>query len=208
MIETIFKTHALIKDLDISQEVADQLDTAVATVLADHVAKTGESHREYGENNLLPFFTEETIKSFPHLSIVRDYFVDGFWELAQSYTNTPFTRESIEKLVSAYTGRLPIMKNGDYKNVHTHSGALAFGILYLNDVDNEKHGGELILHDPSFSTVFGFGESPHYKVPTKKHRLIIAPANVWHSVTPYTGEEDRVAVVFNLDLINLKTLSV
>jgi hypothetical protein len=202
MTKTIFQTQALIKDLDIPEDVSAELNAAVDTIIAQHESQTGQGHDEWAENGL-PLFTEETIKVFPKIGQVRDYFVDGFWELAQSYPNTPFTRESIANMLNAYTGRLPVMKKGDYKGVHGHSGALAFGILYLGDVDNEKHGGELILHNPNFSTVFGFSDSANYNVATKKHRLICAPADVWHSVTPYTGEEDRRTIVFNLDLVDL-----
>jgi hypothetical protein len=35
-------------------------------------------------------------------------------------------------------------------------------------------------------------------IETEKNTIIIVPAHVWHEVTPYYGEEDRLAVVMNI----------
>ena len=76
------------------------------------------------------------------------------------------------------------------------------GYTYLKDVDNQRKGGELILHDPSFHNNFGFTEQNQFPISTIKNRLVIAPAYIWHEVTPYTGEENRVSIVLNLDIFS------
>ena len=100
-------------------------------------------------------------------------------------------------------GKLPIMKKGDYQRLHGHVNAVAFAIFYLTDVNNERQGGELILKDPSFNTNYGFKPPEDYAVETKKNRLVVVPGYIWHEVTPYTGDDDRITIVMNLCLDNL-----
>ena len=101
-------------------------------------------------------------------------------------------------MMDNHAGRLPIMRNGDYKGIHSHPGSTAFGIFYLTDVDNKKDGGKLILRDPSFHTNPGFRSLMTHEIETKAGRLVIAPSYIWHEVTPYYGKEDRITVVSNL----------
>lgn len=205
MIEKLFATHVLIKDVEISESESSEVVNLIDAMIGQYKAETSLSMEKIGENSL-PFFTPENLEKFPVLKKIREHFINGFWELAQSYENNSFTKEVIEELVCRYTGRLPIMQSGDFKRAHNHVGASAFAILYMNDVDNSRHGGELLLHDPSWSNNVGYVNEQIYKVETKKHRLIVAPANVWHSVTSYNGNEDRIAIVFNLDIIPAETL--
>jgi hypothetical protein len=205
MIKELFATHVLIKDLDITDAESAELLAITNSVIEKHKAENELTLKEAGENHL-PFFTQENIDAFPLLNKIKQYFIDGFYELAQSYPENKFTKELIEQFVNSYTGRLPIMTKDEFKMPHNHTGASAFGILYLSDIDNDKDGGKLVLHDPSWSNNIGFKHNANFSVETKKHRLVIAPANVWHSVTSYTGDENRVAIVFNLDVISLENL--
>jgi hypothetical protein len=68
----------------------------------------------------------------------------------------------------------------------------------------KKHGGKLILKDPSFHSNYSFHPPEDYGIETRKNRLIVAPAYVWHEVSPYIGDEDRITVVVNLHLDNLQ----
>jgi hypothetical protein len=197
MITQIFPTNILIKDLDFSDEWNQNITLFVKSVFLNQVAISGN----YGlaGNNSIPLFTEENINMCPELKELRNVFIDGFLELAQSYSNNELTREIIESRVKNETGKLPFMKAGDYNSIHTHTLADAFGIFYLSEVDNKKYGGELILHDPSFSNSAAFQEEHKQGVATKKHRLVICPCRVWHEVTMYTGVEDRATIVMNLN---------
>ena len=196
MIHSIFPTNILIEDVDFSDDEVTELTVAINTIFKSHEALTG-SHVVSGEDSM-PLFTDENITVFPILKKLKQLFADGFYKVAESNPNNSVTKESIEIMMDNHAGRLPIMRTGDYKGIHSHPGSTAFGIFYLTDVDNKKDGGKLILRDPSFHTNPGFRSAMTYEVETKAGRLVIAPSYVWHEVTPYHGKEDRITVVSNL----------
>ena len=204
MIKEIFPTKILIEDYDKSQQWSDELKSILKTIFANEEAQ-GRKFDDITENSL-PLFTSENEQTFPILTEVKQMFIDGFYNLAKSFDDyneqagpCKLTLDDITNKVSKETGRLPFMRNGDFKSVHNHLGAQAFGIFYVEDVDNEGEGGELVLRDPSFNSTMGFATENRYKIDTKRNRLIIAPAHVWHEVTPYLGEE-RTAIVLNLNV--------
>ena len=196
MIHSIFPTNILIEDIDFTDEEISEMSVAINAIFKSHEAITG-SHIISGEDSM-PLFTDENIAVFPILKKLKKIFADGFYKLADSNPSNSVTEESIEIMMDNHAGRLPIMRNGDYKGIHSHPGSTAFGILYLTDVDNKKDGGKLILRDPSFHTNPGFRSPMTYEVETKAGRLVIAPSYIWHEVTPYYGKEDRITVVSNL----------
>lgn len=200
MIHDLFPTKVLIKDIEFTADEAVDLGIALQAIFASHTAETG-SHVDSGEDSM-PLFTPENIEVFPVLKKLKDIFIDGFWELgmanAGDVKDPAGARKKIAELVDNHAGRLPLMRKGDYKQIHSHPGNVAFGVFYLTDVDNEKDGGELILRDPSFHTTPHFAGKSTYRVATKAGRLIIAPTHIWHEVTPYYGEEERITVVSNL----------
>ena len=199
MIYHLFPSNVLIKDTELTEQQLDELAVAIQAIFASHQALTG-SHVESGEDSM-PLFTKENIEIFPVLQTLKDIFIDGFMELLCSFGDKEpgeHTRNKVEQLVNNHAGRLPIMRKGDYKQIHSHPGNVAFGVFYLTDVDNEKDGGYLILRDPAFHTTPHFTHHQSHKVETKAGRLIIAPTHVWHEVSPYFGDEDRVTVVSNL----------
>lgn len=196
MIHSIFPTNILVEDVDFSNEEISELTVAINAIFKSHEAITG-SHIISGEDSM-PLFTDENISVFPILKKLKQLFADGFYKVAQSNPNNNITPESIEIMMDNHAGRLPIMRNGDYKGIHSHPGSTAFGIFYLTDVDNKKDGGKLILRDPSFHTNPGFRSSMTHEIETKAGRLVIAPSYIWHEVTPYYGKEDRITVVSNL----------
>ena len=199
MIYDLFPTKVLIKDTELTDQQLFDLDVAIQAIFASYEAMTG-SHVTSGENSM-PLFTEENLRTFPVLQDLRNIFIDGFVELGLSNKQNELkedTRKKIEQLVDNHAGRLPIMRKGDYKQTHTHPGTAAFGIFYLTDVDNEKDGGKLVLRNPAFHNTPAYGESQRFEVETKAGRLVIAPSYIWHEVTPYYGDEQRVTVVSNL----------
>lgn len=199
MIETIFPTKILIKDYEFSED----WNTSITAFLKNHFVNSMFASDDYDDNSDEEYgvFTEKNLKASKELRELRELFVDGFYELSQTFkTNieTPLTREQISQGLQKTFGRLPFMKKGYLKRLHTHSDADAFGIFYLNDIDNEKDGGQLVLHDPTFNKLLFFRENRTMEIATKKHRLIIAPSSVWHEVYQYFGEKERITVVVNL----------
>jgi len=198
MIKTVFPVNVLIKDYELSEEFTNELVNAAQTIFHSLMTEKGLTRDQIADNEF-PVFTEKNCQTFPALKQLQNMFVDGFYELASSYDENILTREMIEKMVSANVGKLPLMKNGDYKRMHGHTNASAFAVFYLTDVDNKKHGGQLILRDPSFHSNFSFHPPEDFVIDTKKNRLVVAPAYVWHEVTQYTGTHDRFAFVVNLE---------
>lgn len=202
MIRTVFPVNVLIKDFDKPDEFCQDLSSAVQAIFNSLMAERGLTREQVGDEEF-PVFTDQNLTAFPVLAELREMFVDGFYELASSYEENTLTRDMIKDMVSANVGKLPLMRKGDYKRTHGHTNAIAFAVFYLTDVDNERHGGQLILRDPSFHSNFSFHPPEDYEIETRKNRLIAAPGYVWHEVTPYYGDEDRLTVVVNLHLDNL-----
>jgi hypothetical protein len=196
MITSIFPNKIVIKDYDLS----DTWNTSVTLMLKNVFATVVADKTDYAAagNDSVPVFTEENMHSCPELAHLKQMFVDNFFELANSYSNNQLTQTDIEKRLKA-DGRLPFMRKHDFKSVHTHESYIdAFGIFYLTEVDNANNGGELILHDPSFSGMMHFHESKTYRVATKKHRMVVCPNHIWHEVSQYHGDQERIAIVLNL----------
>ena len=198
MIKTVFPVNVLIKDYELSEEFTSELINAAQAIFHSLMTEKGLTRDQVADDEF-PVFTEKNCQIFPALKQLQNMFVDGFYELASSYDENILTREMIEKMVSANVGKLPLMKSGDYKRIHGHTNASAFAVFYLTDVDNKKHGGQLILRDPSFHSNFSFHPPEDFAIDTKKNRLVVAPAYVWHEVSQYTGTHDRFAFVINLD---------
>jgi len=203
MIKTVFPVNVLIKDFEKQESFSSELSSCVQAIFQSQLIEKGLTRNEVGDNEF-PVFTKENLEKFPVLKELQSIFVDGFFELANSFEENVLTKEMIAKMVSTNVGKLPLMKKGDYQRLHTHTSSIAFGIFYLTDVDNDRHGGKLILKDPSFHGNSSFHPPEDYEIETRKNRLIVAPSYVWHEVTPYSGDEDRITIVINLhwDTVN------
>jgi hypothetical protein len=198
MIKSIFPVNILVKDFDMPISFTEELSATVQSIIQTIMVEKNLTLEEVADDEF-PVFTDENLEQFPDLRTLREIFIDGFHELADSFEGNTLTREQIARMVELNVGKLPMMRKGDYKRLHGHTGAVAFAIFYLTDVDNEKHGGKLILKDPSFHSNYNFHPPTDFEIETKKNRLVVAPGYVWHEVTPYLGDEDRVTVVVNLN---------
>lgn len=200
MITSIFPNNILVKDYELGDEWNNNVTSIVKAVFQQELAVKG-NYAEAG-NDSVPVFTEENMKMCSELAELREMFTDCFYELASSYTTNKLTRDDIAKRLRVELGRLPFMKKNDFKRIHNHDSLVdAFGIFYLTDIDNEHDGGELVLHDPSFSGVFNFHEKRTMEIATKKHRMVICPNHIWHEVTRYNGEKERITIVLNLNAV-------
>ncbi len=199
MIQTIFPVKILIKDYDLSEDWNHTVSAFVKQKLTQAIIDRGSFDAAVDED--LDVFTEKNMSDFPQLRELFDMFIDSFYQLSQEFNNkneVSLTKEDIKKHLSLDIGKLPIMRYGQSRGIHSHTHASAFGIFYLNDVDNESEGGKLILHDPTFNSQKHFCDYRTMEVETKKHRMIIAPNTVWHEVTTYLGKQERLAIVLNL----------
>jgi len=204
MIKNIFPVNIVVKDYDLSEEFNIELKKSVETIFQKRLLDSGLTRDELGDTEF-PLFTEENKKEFPVLNKMLEIMTEGFVELAESYNNNELDKNDILSSVQSNIGKLPFMQKGTYKKTHNHTGASAFAIFYLNDIDNDKHGGELILKDPAFHSNLGFHPPEEHGIETKKNRLIVAPGYIWHEVSPYLGDEERLSIVMNLDLkVNLQ----
>ena len=199
MIQTIFPIKILVKDYDKS----DEWTHTISAFIRSHFTKAIEDKGSYNAatDEDIDVFTEENMSQYPELRDLFNMFADGFYELSQQYqngTDKNLTREDIVQKLSKDLGRLPLMRTGDFKQIHNHCEASAFGVFYMGDVDNEKEGGQLVLHDPSFNSLRHFCDEKTFEISTKKHRMIIVPAHVWHEVSTYFGSEERQTIVLNL----------
>lgn len=147
---TLFPTHILVKDYDLSDTFTENITAFCSAILKSH--DNGKNSKEITENSL-NLFSEENKKLCPELAQLLEMFLDSFLSLANNYPGNKLTREKL-LLKGEFKGsdKVPFMKKGDYKSAHTHGGATsAFGIFYLDDVNNEIDGGHLLLHDPRFT---------------------------------------------------------
>jgi hypothetical protein len=200
MIKNIFTVNTLIKDYDKTDEWSTELALAAKSVFQLYLAESGKTYEQLGDDDI-PFFTEDNIAKFPIIRELQEIFVEGFYELATSYNTNTLTREDVARMVARNSGKLPFMKKNNYKKTHNHTGASAFGIFYLSEIDHDRTGGQLILKDPAFHSNLHFHTSQEFPVDTKKNRLVVVPGYVWHEVSPYMGDEERLAIVINLDFV-------
>jgi hypothetical protein len=198
MIETVFPIKILIDELQMSEEEEASLYSISQAIFMDHLSKKGLGFVDAGNVASIPIFTKENLERYPEIKKLHEFFAKGFYQIANEYSPTEI--EEIYSSMGETTGRLPFMKKGDYKQLHNHSGTSLVAVYYMGDVDNAKEGGKLVLHDPSFNNTVRTKPKPTYEIETKKNRIVIMPGYIWHEVTPYSGEDIRLAVVMNITL--------
>jgi len=196
----IHPTHILVKEIPFTDEEMDELRVCAKATWTGYYEQGLDSHDYQCNSDPFPLFTEENLNIFPILGKLKNEFEKGFYELAISHEGNTLTREQISHMVAQQHGQMPIMQQGDLIALHTHPGSLAYGIFYLDDVDNEKDGGILQLWDPSFHVNAGMRNPQIYEVDTVARRLVIVPTYIWHNVTQYYGKSERISVVCNLSI--------
>jgi hypothetical protein len=208
MILTPFSSKILVKDCDVTDEWTDSLVLTLQFLLSqkDQYCMLNQSLTDGGISKLYqhdsqksdkPYIIhEQTAKEFLVIKQLRDIFIDGFCELNKAYDNQ-FSEESLREIYIQDSGNYAVIKNGQRVGLHNHP-SIAFAIFYLTDVDNDSDGGELILHDPSFHRNNHFHPKQEIRVQTKKNRLVVGPADIWHEVTLYHGTADRMCAVIDL----------
>jgi len=208
MIVTPFSSKLLVKDFDMPDAWTEELthtlrflslEKAQSCTLTQSLEddELAELFRYDGQKSTKPYIIhKDTAKQYSVIADLRKIFIDGFCELNQHYGNQ-YSEEYLRKEFEKDSGNFAVLKGGQRVGLHNHP-SIAFAIFYLTDVDNEKDGGELILYDPSFHRNAYFHPPREVKIKTKKNRLVIGAADVWHEVTPYQGVKDRLCAVTDL----------
>ena len=184
-----------------SKEWELSINAFVSLYVANATAEYGDYKTASEESHNL--FTSENFSQLPELEELFDMFVDCFFELSESYASNDsnLSKGDIEQLLLNDKGKITVMKGGDWKQIHNHDVSQATGIFYLDTVDNDQHGGQLVLHDPSFNHLKQFCGNKTMSIDTVKHRMIVLPAHVWHEVTPYLQSAlPRYSVIIDLHL--------
>ena len=208
MIVNPFYRKILVKDYDLPDSWTDELIVTLKYLELDKDRNCSFTQQLKDEKESMHFVNdkhkitkpyiihEKTAKEHNIITELRKIFIDGFCELNEEYENL-YTEEYLRQVYLNDSGNFAVLKPGSYVGSHNHP-SIAFAIFYLTDVDNDKDGGELILHDPSFNTNIHFAPPKIVKIPTKKNRLVIGPSNMWHEVEPYNGSTNRMCAVIDL----------
>lgn len=86
----------------------------------------------------------------------------------------------------------------------SHKGTDYIGVLWLTG--DENCGGDVVLYDPAWRNPqhLRYEEQQTYSL---KHKLkfvlgelILFPANVWHEVTAYSGQTERISLNFSINI--------
>jgi hypothetical protein len=205
MVKDLFPTKILQRDLIIS----DKDDLAIRSfITALHIDIKSKSNFDVACEELY-LFNEENKKACPELDVIQQAFVQGFKDLLDAneldpeYHGNELIKSKIESVITNDKRpwvKLPFMRaqSKEFKRSHVHEQCCVWGILYLQDVDHEKYGGQLYLEDPKHLIQKHFNVERNIKIEAKKHRLVIVPNYVWHGVTPYNGPDDRLSIVVSL----------
>ena len=119
---------------------------------------------------------------------IRSYFKMGFDALCDNYSETKEYDMDSLNIINP-------MNYGDFKSCHTHDHIDAFGVYYLNESDE---GGYLRLYDPRFLNKKSFANETYIEIKPKTGLCVVAPYYIWHEVTPYLGEDQRISLVCNM----------
>lgn len=86
----------------------------------------------------------------------------------------------------------------------SHKGTDYIGVLWLTG-DNDM-GGDLVLYDPAWRNPQRLRHDDNQTCNLKQHfkfevgTLTLFPADVWHEVTRYNGQSERISLNFAIDI--------
>jgi len=206
MIKELFPTRVYIEDFNFDDNFTITLTAVLKEAHVENMADKPDYESACEEMFL---FTEERLAKYPELNKLLDIFVQGFTDLLRADPGDPeyYQHDLIisrirDTIIGKNTKRpwvkLAFMKRGGAKKTHIHEQCCAFGVFYPQDVDNAVKGAMLQLQSPLHLTQHHFASEAEYEVETKKNRLIIAPNYVWHSVSEYLSDKERMCVVVSL----------
>jgi tetratricopeptide (TPR) repeat protein len=95
--------------------------------------------------------------------------------------------------IGAWTTRL---KGGGRHLNHIHKGGWISSAYYVGLPKTEGEEGWLSFGTPPFD--MGFDEPVRRKIEPKVGRLVLFPSYMWHGTTPFTPEETRTTIAFDV----------
>lgn len=203
-IKSIYPTNILVKQIDISEEKISAIENFLK---AQHLSFISDSNKndlvEYRDGNENIIIDAKNSGECPEMEELEAKIKQAYIELAYSNIEE-FTESNTEKLMldtKIDSCKINLMKQGYRLGVHTHYSDDAYACFYFNDV-KENEGGELVLYDPRWQRNYWFGGSKLETIRPKRGMLVIAPSFLWHEVSLYTGQEERLTLVVNAQVVN------
>ncbi len=102
-------------------------------------------------------------------------------------------------------------KNGGLASPHNHPNCHVSGVYYVDDGEpgeaqmmatgTQVPPGALEFIDTRSGVgqqaIKGFNLQPSFRLPAKKHRMVVFPSGLKHMVYPFTGAGERISVACN-----------
>jgi hypothetical protein len=202
-IREIYPTNIYEKELDISEEKLKEIETFLRAQHKAFMSSPDMDHDEYSDGNENIVIDAVIEGQCPEMKELIDEVKKGFLTLAYSNLDN-FTESNTDSMlldVELDSCKINLMKKGYRLGAHTHYSDDAFACIYFNDV-TEEEGGELVLYDPRWQRNYMFGGSKQEKIKSKRGKMVIAPQYLWHEVTHYHGEDERLTLVVNAQVVN------
>ncbi len=148
---------------------------------------------------------------FPEVGQIRDFVRTGMVELTKVTTGL---QEGQFGGQATFLGWATVLRYGAYNSVHTHPGCAWSGVYYVDTGGSTMEGDDGMAHgvieflDPRTAVemipIPGEPFGQRIKFQPEAGRIYMFPAWLGHSVTPYHGEKDRIAVAFNIRFDDFK----
>jgi len=202
-IREIYPTNIYEKELNISEEKLKEIETFLRAQHKAFMSAPDMDHDEYSDGNENIVIDAVIEGQCPEMKELIDEVKKGFLTLAYSNLDN-FTESNTDAMlldVELDSCKINLMKKGYRLGAHTHYSNDAFACIYFNDV-TEEEGGELVLYDPRWQRNYMFGGSKLEKIKSKRGKIVIAPQYLWHEVTHYHGEDERLTLVVNAQVVN------
>jgi hypothetical protein len=196
--EEIFKTAVVAKQFthlpeDFNKVLAGLMMARLHEL--DESPGTKEGYQKAGNVDAGIFDTS----NHDYIKMLENMFNESFKELFNHFH--PEDNRDISDCIRNCS-RITVMREGDFKRLHTHSGTDAYGIYYVDVGDANEDNGVLELEDPKMLQKLAFTEAPVVKITPQDSMMVVAPSYIRHRVTPYSGHKERIAIVCNLILNN------
>ena len=99
-----------------------------------------------------------------------------------------------------------ILKKGGHQSLHNHPSGWLSGVIYLKvvpDLGREEGAIEFGLNSPFFSS----DKTERYVIHPVEGDILLFPSSLYHRTIPFTADQDRVIVSFDVIPRNIKKLN-
>jgi len=94
------------------------------------------------------------------------------------------------------------MRQGGHLDSHIHEGGWVSGVLYLalpqRAADSTEGCFELGIHGDNYPVEEGAGDFPHKVLQIAVGDIVLFPANLFHRTIPFSADEERICIAFDL----------